>query len=262
MNDRASMAANERSAVGESMALEPARAELPAAAGGRELRLRPWFGLALSLVLLAALTALKFVWAKQFGSAPTYLLYFAVILVGAWYGGVRVGLLVTALAAWVGHALFADAGTSVSSLPGMFRLASFGVEGAAISVLAAYAQRGRARAAEAARQAELSSAKLRSVLGAVADGITVQDASGRLIYANGPAAELTGFESAEAILAASPEQIMERYEIFGPDGQPFPVAELPGRNVLRGLPAPERLIRFRLRQTGEERWSLVRANPV
>ncbi|HZU78267.1 MAG TPA: HAMP domain-containing sensor histidine kinase, partial [Dehalococcoidia bacterium] len=39
-------------------------------------------------------------------------------------------------------------------------------------------------------------------------------------------------------------------------------AQLPGRRVRRGEPAAGALIRYRNRETGEERWSMVRAMPV
>ena len=224
---------------------------------------RPWRALLLSLLLMAALTAIKLVWAKQIGNPPSYLLYFAGILVGAWYGGLRIGLLVTGLSALIANVFFVGSSAApLQSAPGLFRLVSFLAEGGTISVLAAYAQQGRARAADAAQRAELSLAKLRSVLGAVADGITVQDADGRLIYANGPAAALVGFSSADELLQANPQQILQRFELFGADGRAFPPSELPGRTVLRGEPAAERLIRFHVRATGEDRWAQVNANPV
>jgi signal transduction histidine kinase len=253
MNDHGSM-----SQIESSAAAQPMVAELQATAASH----RPWRALGLSLLLLASLTAIKLVWAKQIGNAPPYLLYFAVILVGSWYGGLRIGLLLTGVSALFANLLFAASAPPLSSAPGVLRLVTFLAEGAAISALAAYAQLSRTRTAAAAQRAELSLAKLRSVLGAVADGITVQDADGRLIYANGPAAELSGFASADELLRASPEQILQRFDLFGADGQPFPPAELPGRLALRGEASPECSIRFRVRATGEERWALVRANPV
>lgn len=221
-------------------------------------------GLGLALAVLGGITFVKLIWNAQLGGAPSYLLYFTVILVGSWYGGLRVGLFVTGLSALVGAYLFIPPGRTERF--GLFadymRLASFLVEGSVLAVLASRLQAGRARVAEAAKRAELSLAKLRGVLAAVDDGITVQDGQGRLIYANGPAAQLIGYASADALLAATPEEIMQRFEVFSPDGSPFPPSELPGRRVLLGLTATEQLVKFRSRQDGAERWALVRANPV
>jgi PAS domain S-box-containing protein len=251
--------------IESSAAAQPTAPEQRALADGalRVPTRRPWRALGLSLLLLAGLTAIKFVWAQQVGNAPPYLMYFAVIVVAAWYGGWRIGLLVTGLSALIGNSLFgATSGTALHTAPGLLRLVSFLVEGGTMSALAAYAQQSRVRASHGAQSAELSLAKLRSVLGAVADGITVQDAEGRLIYANGPAAELAGFASESDLLRASPQQLTQRFELFGPDGQPFRTSELPGRSVLQGEPSSERLIRLRDRNSGAERWVQVRANAV
>src|SRR5688572_23332701 len=44
---------------------------------------------------------------------------------------------------------------------------------------------------------------LPAILDAVADGVTVQEASGRLVYANGTALRMIGFESLAELLSAS-----------------------------------------------------------
>ncbi|HEX2091769.1 MAG TPA: ATP-binding protein [Longimicrobiaceae bacterium] len=100
------------------------------------------------------------------------------------------------------------------------------------------------------------------VLGTIADGVTVQDASGRLVYANEAAARVVGYPSAEAFVAASPQEIFSRFEILDERGAPFPLDHLPGRLVLRGEEAPEATLCWRDRRSGEERWSIVRASPV
>jgi PAS domain S-box-containing protein len=248
-----------RTLVAEAPLLGESATTIPAAHA-----VSAWRGLGFALATLLAITLIKLSWDAQLGGAPSYLLYFSVILVGAWYGGFRVGLAMTVLSALVGAYLFVPPGRTERF--GLFadylRLGSFLFEGAVLALLTARLQASRARVTEVAQRAELSLAKLRGVLAAVDDGITVQDGQGRLIYANGPAAQLIGYASADALLAATPEQVIDRFEIFSPDGSPFPASELPGRRVLSGLPGPERLVRFRLKQDGVERWALVRANPV
>jgi PAS domain S-box-containing protein len=248
-----------RESVAESPLLGDSAAAAPTPPAGTA-----WRGLGLALAMLVAITLLKLIWNAQLGGAPSYLMYFTVILVGAWYGGLRIGLLMVAVTALVGAYLFIPPGRNERF--GLFadymRLASYLVEGSVLALLTSRLQASRARIGEAAQRAELSLAKLRGVLAAVDDGITVQDGQERLIYANGPAAQLIGYPSAEALLAATPAQIVDRFELFSPDGSPFPVSELPGRRVLSGLPASERLVRFRLKKEGTERWALVRANPV
>ncbi len=96
----------------------------------------------------------------------------------------------------------------------------------------------------------------------VGDGVTVQDPSGRLVYANAAAARALGFASAADLLATPLPEVMTRFAIFAEDGSPFPLDQLPGRRALRGDPEPADTMRVRMHATGEERWSVVRSSPV
>ena len=109
---------------------------------------------------------------------------------------------------------------------------------------------------------EESRRRLAAVLSEVADGITVQQSDGRLVYANAAAARTLGYESPDALLAVPPEELLGGFELFDEARQPLPAAELPGRLALAGVVAPERLVLYRMRATGEERWALVRARPI
>jgi PAS domain S-box-containing protein len=107
---------------------------------------------------------------------------------------------------------------------------------------------------------------LSRALDAVAAGITVQDARGRLVYGNQAAAELIGIPSVEALLRATPGELMARFEVLDSEGRPLPASELPGRRALEGKAPVARLLRFRqLRPDGgrgEERWAWVAARPL
>src|SRR6478672_5653985 len=96
-----------------------------------------------------------------------------------------------------------------------------------------------------------------AVLAGVSAGVSVQDASGRLIYVNDDAARMAGFDSPAAMLSATPEAL-GRFSLIGEDGRPFDAANLPGRRVLQGEAAEPVLIGFRL-MDGVERWSMLRA---
>lgn len=117
----------------------------------------------------------------------------------------------------------------------------------------------RRRAEEALRS---SRNELEIVLLGVADGITAQDPTGRLIYANEAAARLIGYPSVGALLEAPTQDLMRDFELFDEAGRPLSPENLPGRRALRGEQPPETLIRFRVRDTGEERWSIIKAAPV
>ena len=101
--------------------------------------------------------------------------------------------------------------------------------------------------------------QLEQILRDVADGITVQTADGRLLYANDAAARLIGFDSGAQLLATPLLEVMQRFEILDEDRNPLPLERLPGRLALAGAPSAEATVCYRLRATGEERWSIVRA---
>ena len=125
------------------------------------------------------------------------------------------------------------------------------------SHIAAVAERARTQA-----QLQESRDRLDVILGAAADGISVQDQHARLVYANDAAARLIGFATAAELLAAPMEDVMSRFELLDADRRPIDFSRLPGRRALAGEERPEELICYRILATGEERWSLVRATPV
>ena len=92
-----------------------------------------------------------------------------------------------------------------------------------------------------------------------ADGITIQDALGRLVYANLAAARLSGYDSVESFIDADPRERLAHWEILTEEGTPFPVDDLPGRRVLLGEPESESVLRVHDRRDGREFWSLVKA---
>ena len=110
---------------------------------------------------------------------------------------------------------------------------------------------------------ELASARdeLRVILEAVADGITAQDTSGRLVYVNDAAVRAMGFDCAEELLRTPTRELLARFEILDVDGRPYDLDRLPGRRALAGEPATD-TVRFRVRATGEERYVVVKARPV
>ena len=106
-----------------------------------------------------------------------------------------------------------------------------------------------------------SRADLEAILRQVADGITVQDVSGKLVYANDAAARFVGFGTAAEFMATPILEVLARFELFDEAGAPFPLERLPGRLALQGIET-EQVIRYRDTRTGTERWSVVRATPV
>jgi PAS domain S-box-containing protein len=114
----------------------------------------------------------------------------------------------------------------------------------------------------ARRDATEARDQLDAILGGIADAVTAQAPDGRLLFANDAAVELLGFASREQLLAAPLERILQPFETFDEQGRPFPIERLPGRRALAGEGGVETVMRFRMRDTGEERWSAVKATPI
>ena len=104
--------------------------------------------------------------------------------------------------------------------------------------------------------------QLEAILRGVADGITAQDASGRIIYANDAAARIIGYTSASDLAEVPIQRVMERFELLDEQGRTFPVERLPGRRALAGEEGAGEVLRFRFLTTGEERWAIVKATPI
>ncbi|MEA2442712.1 MAG: hypothetical protein QOJ12_4, partial [Thermoleophilales bacterium] len=119
-----------------------------------------------------------------------------------------------------------------------------------------------ARASDAEAELRGSRDQLGAILDGVADGVTAQDPTGKMVYANEEALRMLGFPSVEAIQAVPIRYVLSRFEAHDEHGRPFPLERLPGRSALRGQKAPDALIRMRRRDTGAEHWTVLKATPI
>ena len=120
-------------------------------------------------------------------------------------------------------------------------------------------KRAEAHSQSLARALEDARDTLQLVTLGAADGITIQDAEGRLVYANLAAARLSGYRSVDEFLAADPRERLAHWVMLTEEGEPLPIDELPGRRVLAGEPEAEAVLRVRDKRDGHEFWSLVKA---
>jgi hypothetical protein len=113
---------------------------------------------------------------------------------------------------------------------------------------------------------ELATAEDRRVLDVLfrnaAEGVTVQDRSGQLVYANDEAARLVGFETGAELLETPSDGLLSRFEMIDRSGAPLPIESLPGRRVLAGSPIAEAVVGYRIPGSPRARWSRVRASPI
>jgi serine/threonine-protein kinase RsbW len=97
------------------------------------------------------------------------------------------------------------------------------------------------------------------ILEVLGEAVTVQDASGRMVYANATAARLVGCETAEELLATPAAELAERFDMFDAHGGPVDFADLPALRLLAGRDAPPLLTRSVHRESGRELWLLTKA---
>ena len=124
------------------------------------------------------------------------------------------------------------------------------------------AEEAEARVRQSEERYKALSQRLEIVLEGVADGITVQDRSGSIVFANSAAARICGFSSPDELLKTPPADVVARFEILDDQGRPFPPHEFPGRRVLAGERSSSVLLHVRERATGHDRWAAVRATAV
>jgi PAS domain S-box-containing protein len=111
-------------------------------------------------------------------------------------------------------------------------------------------------------EVERLEAQRSTALGELAEAVTMQNATGELVYANEAAARALGFASAEELLATPQAQLADTFDSFTEDGAPLRLEDLPGRRVLAGETPEPLLVRALNRRTGEERWRVLKASGV
>jgi diguanylate cyclase (GGDEF)-like protein/PAS domain S-box-containing protein len=107
---------------------------------------------------------------------------------------------------------------------------------------------------------ERTTRQLSVILEGVADAITVLDASGKLVYANTAAAQAAGLRSVDEIYQSLARA--RPYLTFDAGGKPLQTGELPAQSLLAGKSHPDRVLRLRPLNGGNERWQMVRSRPV
>ncbi len=104
--------------------------------------------------------------------------------------------------------------------------------------------------------------RLEATLTNLAEAVLVREPGGQIVFANSAAAGLLNLDSAQDVIDATPQQLMELYDVFDEAGRRLELADLPSSRAGRGEDAAPLLVRNIIRATGAERWLLHRATPV
>jgi len=104
--------------------------------------------------------------------------------------------------------------------------------------------------------------RLEATLTNLAEAVIVREAGGEIVFANSAAARLLNLGSVSEVTTATPQQLMELYDVFDEAGRSLELADLPSSHAGRGEEPDPLLVRNVIRATGEERWLLHKATPL
>ncbi|MDQ6778866.1 MAG: PAS domain S-box protein [Actinomycetota bacterium] len=125
------------------------------------------------------------------------------------------------------------------------------------------ADRERERLVEERNRAlRRSERRVEAIVGSLSDAITIRDRQQRFLYANPAAVAHLGFESWEQLRDTAPDTIMSDFLVWGEDGREIRMEDIPSVRILRGEDAEPLLIRTVNRETGVQRWNLLKAAPL
>jgi PAS domain S-box-containing protein len=104
--------------------------------------------------------------------------------------------------------------------------------------------------------------QLQDMLGSLSEAVTVTDGERRMRYANQAAADLLGCATPAELLSKPLGAIFAQWESTHEDGRPMVAEDVPSYKIVNGQPAEPLLTRIVNRETGEQRWRLVKAAPL
>lgn len=101
-----------------------------------------------------------------------------------------------------------------------------------------------------------------AIVHGIADGVTAQDVSGEMIFANEKAAEMFGFDSAAELIGTHFGDVHPRMDLRDEAGNPFDPMALPSKRALAGEDEPSALVRYTVKATGREWWTIVKSTAI
>jgi PAS domain S-box-containing protein len=104
--------------------------------------------------------------------------------------------------------------------------------------------------------------QLHAMLANLSEAVTVTDGARRMRYANQAAADLLGCATPEELLELPLGTIASQWDSTHEDGRPVVAQDVPSHKIVNGQPAEPMLTRIVHRETGEQRWRLVKAAPL
>ena len=123
---------------------------------------------------------------------------------------------------------------------------------------------------EIEREVRQSRNQLEIIFQNVADGITVQNKEGKVIFVNDQGAQLTGFKDGKEMMdlykkmgrVNFTKKYLSQFELKDEQGNKLTLQDLPAYQVMRGLPKSERIVNYLDKKTNKSYWSNIKASPV
>ena len=141
-------------------------------------------------------------------------------------------------------------------------LAGVGAAAAAAAAGASRTARRKRRRAHLDDELTPTREQLHGMLSNLSEAVTVTDRDRRMRYANQAAADLLGCATPEELVALPLGTIAAQWDSTHEDGRPMVAEDVPSFKIVNGQPAEPLLTRIVHRESGEQRWRLVKAAPL
>jgi PAS domain S-box-containing protein len=142
--------------------------------------------LLLAVIAVGSVTGLRLLLMPVLYDRAAFLLFGLAVMISAWLGGRRVGLISTALATLVGLLVFVRTfpESNLNSWQNETHVALFAIEGCGISLLAGQLHAQRSRAEQEAQDATQARNEISDLIESIPDGFQAFDADFRLTFMN------------------------------------------------------------------------------
>lgn len=209
------------------------------------------YGVAVLAVVLALMLMLWLDSWLAMTNTP-FLMFFGAVMVSAWYGGMKPGLLATFLSAMIATYFFINPKYSLAlDLFNNVRLLLFLLQGILISTLCGALRTANRRLEVSLRKLQTSEKRYRRLIDTAYEGIWTTNAEGRIEYVNQRIAEMLGY-SVEEMLDRSIFEFMDEE-----------VRSEAMRNFERRKQGITEQFDFRYRRKdGSALWTIVSTNPI
>ncbi len=212
-----------------------------------------------SVAIVSALIALFFTAALWDVMRDARFVFFTLaVVVSAWQGGIIAGVLCALISILSLDYLLVEPRFEIFGSPvHVLQFLIFGI----VAMLIGWLEEQRRISSERLQQVR---DELEVILNGVAEGISAQDASGSIVFANQSAAALVKQPDARAIIGSQSlfSQLQGQYTLLDESDEPVTMNRPPGAQVFETGETAETVFSLKSMDTDERRWIQLRSSPV